>query len=150
MAYIKLYSSCFCVGNYACQPIMSYHILLEHFFCPCMGWSKTCLSSCVMSIIIIIIIWVGWDWVPWYCGRKLPITLDPDDRWVWSVDGLIIFFSIALPAHSGLWPLIQFLNHFSQTVGLLGRVISSSQSYYLNTGQHKHRINAYTHQTSMP
>jgi hypothetical protein len=35
-------------------------------------------------------------------------------------------------------------------VGLLGRVISSSQGLYLNTGQHKHRINTYTHQTSMP
>jgi hypothetical protein len=34
-------------------------------------------------------------------------------------------------------------------VGLLGRVISSSQSLYLNIGQHKHRINAYTHQRSM-
>jgi hypothetical protein len=45
-----------------------------------------------------------------------------------------------------------FLSFFviSQTVGLLGRVISSSQGLYLNTGQHKHRINAYTHQTSMP
>jgi hypothetical protein len=32
----------------------------------------------------------------------------------------------------------QFLDH-SQTVGLLGRVISSSQGHYLNRGQHKHR-----------
>jgi hypothetical protein len=39
---------------------------------------------------------------------------------------------------------------FSQTVGLTGRVISSSQGRYLNTGQHKHRIKAYTYQTSMP
>jgi hypothetical protein len=31
-----------------------------------------------------------------------------------------------------------------QTVGLLGRVISSSQGLYLNTGQHKHGINTYT------
>jgi hypothetical protein len=29
-------------------------------------------------------------------------------------------------------------------------VISSSQGLYLNTGQHKHRINTYTYQTSMP
>jgi hypothetical protein len=36
-----------------------------------------------------------------------------------------------------------------QTVGLLGRVISSSQALYLNTGQHKHRINTYTYQTFM-
>jgi hypothetical protein len=30
------------------------------------------------------------------------------------------------------------------------RVISSSKGLYLNTWQHKHRINTYTHQTSMP
>jgi hypothetical protein len=57
------------------------------------------------------------------------------------------FFQMALPAHSGPRPIIQFRNHFSQTVGLLGRVISPSQGSYLNTGQHKHRINAYTYQT---
>jgi hypothetical protein len=57
---------------------------------------------------------------------------------------------MALSAHSAPWTLIQFRNHFSQSVGLLGRVISPSQGRYLNTGQHKHRINAYTHQTSMP
>jgi hypothetical protein len=34
-------------------------------------------------------------------------------------------------------PLVQFRNHFSQTVGLLGRVISPSQGRYLNRGQHK-------------
>jgi hypothetical protein len=37
-----------------------------------------------------------------------------------------------------------------QSVGLLGRVISSSQGLYLNTRQHKHRINTHTHHTSMP
>jgi hypothetical protein len=37
-----------------------------------------------------------------------------------------------------------------QTVGLLERVISLSQGLYLNTGQHKHKINTYTYQTSMP
>jgi hypothetical protein len=56
---------------------------------------------------------------------------------------------MALPAHSGPRPLIQFRKHFSQTVGLLGRVMSPSQGRYLHTGQHKHRINAYTHQISM-
>jgi hypothetical protein len=60
------------------------------------------------------------------------------------------FFSVALPAHTGPWPLIQFRNHFPQTARLLGRVISSSQGLYLNIGQHKHRKNAYTHQVSMP
>jgi hypothetical protein len=62
----------------------------------------------------------------------------------------IILFSMALPAHSGPWPLIQVRNNFSQTVGLLGRVISPSQGRYLNTGQHKHRMSTTTHQTSMP
>jgi hypothetical protein len=33
-----------------------------------------------------------------------------------------------------------------QTVGLLRLVISSSQGLYLNTGEHKHRINTYTYQ----
>jgi hypothetical protein len=59
-------------------------------------------------------------------------------------------FSMPLQAHSEPRPLIQFRNHFLQAVGLLGRVISPSQGRYLNTGQHKDRINAYTHQTSMP
>jgi hypothetical protein len=36
-----------------------------------------------------------------------------------------------------------------QTVGLLERVLSSSQGLYLYTGQHKHR-KTHTHQTSMP
>jgi hypothetical protein len=49
----------------------------------------------------------------------------------------------------GPWPLFSFMI-ILQTVGLLGRDISSSQGLYLNTGQHKHRINIYTHKTSMP
>jgi hypothetical protein len=49
----------------------------------------------------------------------------------------------ALAYSSGSWS-------FLQTIGLLGRVISSSKGLYLNTGQHKHRINIYTHQRSMP
>jgi hypothetical protein len=41
------------------------------------------------------------------------------------------------------WPLIYSFMIISQTVGLLGRVISSSQGLYLNTEQHKHRINTF-------
>jgi hypothetical protein len=37
-----------------------------------------------------------------------------------------------------------FVIFFVQTVRLLGRGISPSQGCYLHTGQHKHRINAYT------
>jgi hypothetical protein len=36
-----------------------------------------------------------------------------------------------------------FIIIFTQPVGLLGRGISSSQSHYLHTGQHKHRINTH-------
>jgi hypothetical protein len=32
----------------------------------------------------------------------------------------------------------------TQTVGLLGQLISPSQGHYLNTRQHKHRTNAHT------
>jgi hypothetical protein len=62
----------------------------------------------------------------------------------------MIFFSMALPAHSGPRLLIQFRKHSSQTGGLLGRVISPSRGRYRHTGQHKHNINAYAYQTSMP
>jgi hypothetical protein len=58
------------------------------------------------------------------------------------------FFSMALPARSGPRPLIQFRNYSSQTVALLGRVISPSQGLYLNT-DNTNTVNAYTHQTSM-
>jgi hypothetical protein len=37
-----------------------------------------------------------------------------------------------------------FVICFTQTVGLLGRVISPSYGRYLHTEQHKHRINAHT------
>jgi hypothetical protein len=39
---------------------------------------------------------------------------------------------------------IGFVIFFTQTVGLLGRVISLTQGLYLPAWQHKHRINAYT------
>jgi hypothetical protein len=50
-----------------------------------------------------------------------------------------IFF--LLPPYSGAWStglITQFLD-LSQAVGLLGRVISSSQDLYLNTGKQKHK-----------
>jgi hypothetical protein len=67
---------------------------------------------------------------------------------------LIAWFSNIIFFHWLYSPIGPWLLFFSfmiilQTVGLLGRVISPSQGFYLNTGQHKHRINTYTHQTSM-
>jgi hypothetical protein len=50
---------------------------------------------------------------------------------------------MALQPFVGPWPLFQFLDLFTQLVGLLGWGISPSQGRYLHTGQHKHRINAH-------
>jgi FAD synthase len=47
----------------------------------------------------------------------------------------------------GNWTLLQFSGLFTQTVGLLGRVISTSQGLYLHTGKHKQNKRT---QTSMP
>jgi hypothetical protein len=52
---------------------------------------------------------------------------------------------MALQPFVGPWPLLHFLYIlFTQTVGLLGQVISPSQGRYLHTGQYKHKINAHT------
>jgi hypothetical protein len=59
----------------------------------------------------------------------------------------VFFTGSTAPVEPGLFFSFMII---LQMVGLLGRVISSSQGLYLNTGQHKHRINTYTHQTSMP
>jgi hypothetical protein len=45
----------------------------------------------------------------------------------------------------GPWLLFQFLDLFTQSMGLLVRGISLSQGRYLHIGQHKHRINAHRH-----
>jgi hypothetical protein len=52
---------------------------------------------------------------------------------------------VSLVVLQPLWSLafLSFLI-YSQSVGLLGREISSLQGLYLNTGQHKHRIDAHT------
>jgi hypothetical protein len=51
---------------------------------------------------------------------------------------------MVLQAHSWPRPPIQFRNNFSQPAGLLGRVISQSQSRYLNKGQHKQNKRIHT------
>jgi hypothetical protein len=60
-----------------------------------------------------------------------------------SVTSSSRFFFHWLYSPRGPWSLISLLI-YSQLVGLLGRVISPSQGRYLNTEQHKHRINTYT------
>jgi hypothetical protein len=66
-----------------------------------------------------------------------------------TVSSIHYIFSLALQPPWALASSFSFMI-ILQTVGLLGRVISSSQGRYLNTGQQKHRINTNTHQTSMP
>jgi hypothetical protein len=44
-----------------------------------------------------------------------------------------IYLSMALQPFVGPWPLFQFLDLFTQTAGLLGRVISPLQGRYLHT-----------------
>jgi hypothetical protein len=52
---------------------------------------------------------------------------------------------MALQPFVGPWPLFQFLDLFTQSVGLLWRGITPLQGRYLHTGQHKHRINTHRH-----
>jgi hypothetical protein len=57
---------------------------------------------------------------------------------------LILYFSIPLVPYSYGVEVSIFLWIYTQSVGLLGRVIGPSEGPYLNTGQDKHRINEHT------
>jgi hypothetical protein len=54
---------------------------------------------------------------------------------------------MAVQPFFGPWPLLKFCNLFTQTVGLLGRVISPMQGRCLHTGQHTRNKRT---QTSVP
>jgi hypothetical protein len=62
-------------------------------------------------------------YVSWFVGLYLSVHVCIQ---VLYASVTVFFFSMAPPVHSGSWPLSQFRNHFSQTVGLLGRVVSLS------------------------
>jgi hypothetical protein len=53
--------------------------------------------------------------------------------------------SLAIQPFVGPRPLFQFLDLFTQSLGLLGRGISPSQGRYLYTGQHKHSLDTNRH-----
>jgi hypothetical protein len=57
----------------------------------------------------------------------------------------MFFFQWLFQPVQGPGLLFSSVIFFTQTAGLLGRVISSSQGRYLNTEQHKYRINAHRH-----
>jgi hypothetical protein len=81
--------------------------------------------------------------VPILVGRQsiLDVNFTPDKEK--GRHYFVNFFSSSLLPLWSIGLISQFLDH-SQTVGLLGRVISSSQGLCLNTGQHKHR-KTHTH-----
>jgi hypothetical protein len=104
----------------------------------------------------IIIIYFNCKWAftrrQWYYNKTQPhpsvcmFTRNPTrpDLLNFSVF-MHVCLSMALQPFVGRSRLLQFGNLFTQTVGLLGRVISPSKGPYLHTGQHKHRINAHRH-----
>jgi hypothetical protein len=49
----------------------------------------------------------------------------------------VFSFIMALQPFGASWPVFQFLNFSTQSVGLSGRGISPSQGIYLNTQQTK-------------
>jgi hypothetical protein len=81
-------------------------------------------------------------------GEKTLGWMLGDKLWGWDHVQVLppqcftLFLSLALTFWS-IELISQFLDYL-ETVELLGRVISSSQGLYLNTGQHKHR-KTHTH-----
>jgi hypothetical protein len=65
-----------------------------------------------------------------------------DYEW-YSTNFLFIHSSVAVQSFFGFWPLFQFLNPIHSRKDSLDEGISPSQSRYLHTEQHKHRINAH-------
>jgi hypothetical protein len=75
--------------------------------------------------------WLSTDYTALYPRNNYPYVKSFIHQWLYSaLLAPALFFS----------PVIIL----TQSVGLLGRVIIPSQGLYLNTGQHKHRTNAYT------
>jgi hypothetical protein len=64
-----------------------------------------------------------------------------------SIHPSIYISIIYLWLYSPLLDFARFFNFliYTKSVGLLGRGISPSQSLYLHTGQHRHRINVHRH-----
>jgi hypothetical protein len=87
----------------------------------------------------------------WPSLDNLYLSLDIANFWRWSrissaSHRVCEFLLLSSRSHFGAYSSsLTFM-----TVGLLGRVISSSQGRYLNTGQHKQKKRIQTHQTSLP
>jgi hypothetical protein len=118
------------------------------------------------------VMWNLW-WIKWYADRFPPSTSFSTDnshsvkcsthtspitrgrynrsnrgrgnKWTQPHPTSRNYLSMAPRPFVGPWPLFQFLHHFTQSVGFLGRGISSSQDIYLPTAGHKHGINTHRH-----
>jgi hypothetical protein len=90
----------------------------------------------------------------YYCNRSISYPTHDLGCCNWVGDAslgepnLSIYLGLGSTSPVDLGRIFSFLIH-TQSVGLLGRGIRTSQGRYLHTEQHKHRLNAYT-QTSMP
>jgi hypothetical protein len=129
--------------------ILNLYLLVQGVFLMNLARSRLCASKFSPTLSSISVFHVGVIQKYAYSEPCRATLLLTGKKWLMALI-TIALFSVALPAHSGSRPLIQLRNHFSQTVGLVGRMISPLQGRYLNTGQHKHTINTFTHQTSMP
>jgi hypothetical protein len=78
-----------------------------------------------------------WRGLRYYC-----IYISHSNFLITNYKWFFSFTSIPLIPYSYGVEVFIFLRIYTQSVGLLGRVIGPSQGLYLNTVQHKHRINA--------
>jgi hypothetical protein len=88
----------------------------------------------------------------WRRKKKAKKVMGPSFD-LWEIRELKLCFVLrTLSIHIPLLGLVRFFSFliFTQSVRPLGRGISPSQSRYIYTGQHKHRINAHGHPCHRP
>jgi hypothetical protein len=109
-----------CTVNFAFCALRHIVVLL---FASFLEYYHCILLAAIPVFYVVFLLYVSF----WCC---LPIYSLSLYIWLYSPLDLDRFFSFLI---------------YTQSVGLLGRVISRSQGRYLHTGQHKHSINAHRH-----
>jgi hypothetical protein len=103
---------------------------------------KSSISSLIFYIYIYIYIYIR-IYLSTYLSIYVSIYLS-----TYLCIYLSIYVSMPLQPFVGPWPLFQFLDLFTQLVGLLGRGITPSQGRYLHRGKHNHRANTHINASS--